>query len=167
MSGTGSSDNSMPAFYQPSSFDLVETGACIVSCVQRVSTPFYPSVHPSLCPSIHLSVYPSVFFFYSLTSPLQPKCSGDLKYGPFPPARDWGSRVSGLVAVLTTKLQALNFFRIPSSYQFVLGYPFSISFPFWAAAQKGRCLVGHRGEPLRPSDNMSPPPRAYQASNFH
>ena len=23
---------------------------------------------------------------------------------------------------------------------------------FWAAARKGRCPVGHRGEPLRPSD---------------
>ena len=28
------------------------------------------------------------------------KCSGYLKYGPCPPARDWGSHVSGLVAVI-------------------------------------------------------------------
>ena len=34
--------------------------------------------------------------FYFLTSLLLPKWSGDLKYGPCPPARDLGSRVSGL-----------------------------------------------------------------------
>ena len=38
-------------------------------------------------------------FFYSLTSVPQPKCSSDLKFGPFSPTRDWGSRVSGLVIV--------------------------------------------------------------------
>ena len=41
-----------------------------------------------------------LYFFYdyvSLTSLLLPKWSGDLKYGPCPPARDLGSRVSGLV----------------------------------------------------------------------
>ena len=32
-----------------------------------------------------------------LDLPLLPKCSSDLKYGPCPPARDLGSRVSGLV----------------------------------------------------------------------
>ena len=32
-----------------------------------------------------------------MTSLLLPKWSGDLKYGPCPPARDFGSRVSGLV----------------------------------------------------------------------
>ena len=36
----------------------------------------------------------------SLTSLLLPKWSGDLKYGPCPPARDFGSRVSGLVPIL-------------------------------------------------------------------
>ena len=42
----------------------------------------------------------TLYFFYdfiSLTSLLLPKWSGDLKYGPCPPARDFGSRVSGLV----------------------------------------------------------------------
>ena len=34
---------------------------------------------------------------YAVTSLLQPKWSSDLKYSPCPPARDWGSRVSGLV----------------------------------------------------------------------
>ena len=40
------------------------------------------------------------YFFYDSyfwTSLLLPKWSSDLKYGPCPPARDWGSRVSGLV----------------------------------------------------------------------
>merc|ERR1712074_99662 len=32
-----------------------------------------------------------------LAIPLLPKCSTDLEYGPCPPARDWGSHVSGLV----------------------------------------------------------------------
>ena len=32
-----------------------------------------------------------------MTSLLLPKWSSDLKYGPCPPARDFGSRVSGLV----------------------------------------------------------------------
>ena len=35
--------------------------------------------------------------FITLTSLLLPKWSGDLKYGPCPPTRDFGSRVSGLV----------------------------------------------------------------------
>ena len=32
-----------------------------------------------------------------LTLLLLPKCSSDLNFSPCPPARDWGSRVSGLV----------------------------------------------------------------------
>ena len=45
----------------------------------------------------------TLYFFYdfiSLTSLLLPKWSSDLKYGPCPPARDFGSRVSGLVFLL-------------------------------------------------------------------
>ena len=44
----------------------------------------------------HLTFF---YVFYSLTILLLLKCSGDLKYGPTPPARDWGSRVSGLVLI--------------------------------------------------------------------
>ena len=66
-------------------------------------------LYTSLCPSVGRLVGWSVgrlvgrshfTFFYdfiSLTSLLLPKWSGDLKYGPCPPARDFGSRVSGLV----------------------------------------------------------------------
>ena len=59
----------------------------------------YATLHLTL--SVRWSVGPSHFtflrFLRSLASLLLPKRSGDLKYGPFPSARDWGSRVSGLV----------------------------------------------------------------------
>ena len=45
----------------------------------------------------------TLYFFYdfiSLTSLLLPKWSGNLKYGPCPPTRDFGSRVSGLVVCI-------------------------------------------------------------------
>ena len=44
-----------------------------------------------------LGCYHLFYDFISLTSLLLPKLSGDLKYGPCPLARDFGSRVSGLV----------------------------------------------------------------------
>ena len=72
-----------------------------------VTDSLFSRVHATLQPalsvgrSVGLSVGPSHFtFFYdfiSLTSLLLPKWSGDLKYGPCPPARDFGSHVSGLV----------------------------------------------------------------------
>ena len=59
----------------------------------------YAILHPAL--SVRRSVGPSHFTFFGflrfLALPLLPKQSGDLNYGPCPPARDWGSRVSGLV----------------------------------------------------------------------
>ena len=73
----------------------------------RDSTPRFvgPSVGPSVGPLVRPSVGPSHFtfsaFFSFLALPLLPKCSGDLKYGPCPPARDWDSRVSGLVNNMT------------------------------------------------------------------
>ena len=51
-----------------------------------------------LCPSVGWLV--TLYFFYDFyiwTSLLLPKWSSDLKYGPCSPARDFGSRVSGLV----------------------------------------------------------------------
>ena len=47
-----------------------------------------------LCPSVSWSFTYFFYDFYSLTSLLLPKWSSDLKYGPCPPARDFGSRVS-------------------------------------------------------------------------
>ena len=58
----------------------------------------HPSVHQAIGPSVHRSV--TLYFFWflrSLASLLLPKWSSGLKYSPCPPARDWGSRVSGLV----------------------------------------------------------------------
>ena len=52
------------------------------------------SVRPSLSWMVGYSLLFCVF--YSLTALLLLKGSGDLKYGPCPPARDWGSRVSNL-----------------------------------------------------------------------
>merc|ERR1712148_158008 len=61
------------------------------------------SVRRSVGPSVRRSVGPSHFTFSAfmgfLAIPLLPKCSTDLEYGPCPPARDWGSRVSGLVFI--------------------------------------------------------------------
>ena len=61
------------------------------SRVLRDSTPrfFGPSVRPS-----HFTFYG---FSRHLDSLLLPKWWSDLNYGPCPPTRDWGSRVSGLV----------------------------------------------------------------------
>ena len=63
----------------------------------------YATLHPALSvrPSVGPSVRPSHFTFFGflrfLASLLLPKWWSDLNYGPCPPARDWGSRVSGLV----------------------------------------------------------------------
>ena len=67
------------------------------SRVLRDSTPRF--VGPSVSPSVHPSHFTFSAFFSFLALLLLPKCSGDLKYGPCPPARDWGSRVSGLVFI--------------------------------------------------------------------
>ena len=50
-----------------------------------------------LCPPVGWSHFTFFYDFIYLTSLLLPKWSGDLKYGPFRPARDFGSRVSALV----------------------------------------------------------------------
>ena len=63
------------------------------------STPRF--VDPLVRWSVGSSVGPSHFTFFwflrSLASHFLPKWSSDLKNSPCPPARDWGSRVSGLV----------------------------------------------------------------------
>ena len=58
------------------------------------------SVGRSVGPNVQTSHFTFFFYFISLTSLLLPKWSGDLKYGPCPPARDFGSCVSGLVSVI-------------------------------------------------------------------
>ena len=56
-------------------------------------------LYTPLCLSVRHTLLFFINFIYFIfwTSLLLPKWSGDLKYGPCPPARDWGSRVSGLV----------------------------------------------------------------------
>ena len=71
----------------------------LVACT-RLYTPLCRSVGPSVRwsvgPSVHLSHITFFGFLRFLASLLLPKWS-DLNFGPCPPARDWGSRVSGLV----------------------------------------------------------------------
>ena len=67
----------------------------------------YMTLHPalavcrSICRSVHWSIHPSYLIFLAfmgfLAMLLLPKCSTDFRYGPCPPARDWGSRISSLV----------------------------------------------------------------------
>ena len=73
----------------------------------------FSRVHATLQPAFSVGrlVGPSVtlYFFYdfiSLTSLLLPKWSDDLKYGPCPPARDFDSRVSGLVFIQTDAISS-------------------------------------------------------------
>ena len=72
--------------------------ASFFSRVLRDSTPRF--VRRSVGRSVTL--YFS-YDFYSWTLPLLPKWCSDLKHGPCPPARDLGSRVSGLVTSITTQ----------------------------------------------------------------
>ena len=54
-------------------------------------------VRRSVGPSVGPSHFTFSAFMGILAIPLLPKCATDLKYGPCPPARDWGSCVSGLI----------------------------------------------------------------------
>ena len=84
------------------------------SPVLRDSTPRFvrPSVRRSVRRSVGPSVGPSHFTFSALMGFLAllllPKCSTDLNYGPCPPARDWGSRISGLVLLQQVPLQSVS-----------------------------------------------------------
>ena len=78
-------------------FDLWMMISFLVACT-RLYNPLCPSVGRLVGWLVGRLV--TLYFFYdfiSLTSLLLPKWSGDLKYGPCPPARDFGSRVSSLV----------------------------------------------------------------------
>ena len=79
------------------SMKFIAKKVLIFSRVLSNSTPrlFGWSVGPSIRPS-HFTFF---VFLRSSASLLLPKWSSDLKYGLCPPARDFGSRVSGLVPV--------------------------------------------------------------------
>ena len=80
---------------------------CLLKIVFRIFSRVHATLQPAL--SVGWSVGQSVgwlvgrshftFFhdFIFLTSLLLPKWSSDLKYGPCPPAHDFGSRASGIV----------------------------------------------------------------------
>ena len=72
----------------------------LVACT-RLYNPLCPSVGWSVGLSVCRSHFTFFYDFISLTSRLLPKWSSDLKYGPCPPARDFGSRVSSLVSFLS------------------------------------------------------------------
>ena len=106
----------------------------IFSCVLCDSTPRF----------VGLSVYPSVgtshFTFLALMEFLAmlrlTKCSTDLKYSPCPPARDWGSRVSGLVKLL------FSFSFFPSVFLFSFFYA-TLWATFWLVGPSVRWSVRH------------------------
>ena len=76
-----------------------------------------------LCPLVGRSVVWSVTFYFFMTSLLLPKWFSDLKYGPYPPARNFGSRVSGLVLLLRLNASSLlinNFLFLCTKLNYVL-----------------------------------------------
>ena len=88
-------------------------GSSLINLLHALFLDAYTHLYKRLCPSarrsfwsVGPSVGPSVrhillcYDFYFFTSQHLPKWSSDLKNGPWPPASDWGSRVSGLVNVL-------------------------------------------------------------------
>ena len=81
-------------FYTPPA-PVSSYGFCFLSLVLRDSTPRF--VGPSVRRSIRRSNFTFLVFLWFLAPLLLPKWSGDLRYGPCPPARDWGCLVSGLV----------------------------------------------------------------------
>ena len=95
--------NKGPIYRNQSKPNLATTLSILNSEEKLSSNKVFSRVHATLHPA--LSVRPLVcrshfsFFYesYSLTSLLQPKWSSDLKYGPCPPASNFGIRVSGLV----------------------------------------------------------------------
>ena len=63
-----------------------------------------------------------LYDFYSLTALLRPERFNDLRYGPCPPARDWGSRVSGILFFLCQELRSdFEPFRFESPKHFARG----------------------------------------------
>ena len=78
----------------------------LVACT-RLYNPLCPSVGRSVGRLVRHTLLFLWFYFFDLTAPS--KWSGDLKYGPCPPARDFGSRVSSLVFIhLTLRIKLAN-----------------------------------------------------------
>ena len=74
--------------------------------------------------SVGRSHFTFFYDFISLTSLLLPKWSDDLKNGPCPPARNFGSRVSGLVQYYVERAY------MPNSCSFIVGHPLMWQYNF-------------------------------------
>ena len=74
----------------------------------------FSRVHATLQPamSVRRSHFTFFYDFISLTSLLLPKWSSDFKYGPCPPARDFGSCVSGLFSSKWRQAEICNLIRL-------------------------------------------------------
>ena len=73
---------------------------CLWSKSDAVLIYIFSRVHATLQPALYVGwsmVGHVLLYDFFLTPLLLPKCSSDLKYGPCPPAHNFGSRVSGLV----------------------------------------------------------------------
>ena len=107
------------------------------------------SVHPSVGPSVGPShfTFSALMGFFALL--LLPKCSIDLNYGPCPPARDWGSRVSGLVLVLFCLSKK---YSILSMSNHIIPDRVELKTAFYHAHKRGKCVVAYiNGRTDRPS----------------
>ena len=99
----------------------------------------YTRLYTPLCPSVGRTHLTFFYVSYSVMSLLLRKWSSDLKYGPCPPARDFGSRVSSLV-FLKLKTQCTgrrnfmghyNFLRYFLHYFFITFFVKKIFFKWW------------------------------------
>ena len=69
-----------------------------------------------------------VYDFYFFTSRLLPKWSSDLKYGSCPPARDFGSRVSGLVCFIFCHFKRTDLVDVADGVEAFQVVPFLIDY---------------------------------------
>ena len=80
----------------------------------QVFSRVHATLHPALSVGRSVGLSVTLYFFcdFFWTSLLLLKWSSDLKYGPSPPARDFGSRVSGLVSINNSNYH-MKFFVVP------------------------------------------------------
>ena len=90
-------------FHIFSSSGLYTFLVCIFDCICFVFLFFFSRVHATLQPALSIGRSGGLillFLWFFFTPLLLPKWASDLKYSPCPPARAFGSRVSGLVFIL-------------------------------------------------------------------
>ena len=96
----------MRGHWSEKSLSIIEN--ILMVCYACIFSRLHATLHPALSVGQLLGWYVghTLLFYvsYHMMSLLLPKWSSDLKYCPCPPARDWGSRVSGLVTHYFTLL---------------------------------------------------------------